>query len=74
MAKKKQTSPMLLLRCGCSIRFRDGQAPVCPSHGNQPVARVLGMRKPSFRGSCKGPLAKTEDLGTFTGRLVGSET
>lgn len=61
-----------LLRCGCSVPFHDGKAPICPRHGNQAVARVLGMRKPSFRGSCAGPLATTEDLGAFTGQLAGS--
>lgn len=63
----------LLLRCGHTIDFRDGKSPVCPTHGNQVIVRVLGMRRPTFRGHCTGPLAKREDLPAFTGRIVGTE-
>jgi hypothetical protein len=65
--------PTLLLRCGCTVRFREKEAPLCPTHGNQPVARVLAMPKPTFRGACAGPRATTMDLGAFTGQLVGGK-
>lgn len=65
--------PGLLLRCGCEIRFHDGDAPLCPRHGNQAVSRVLRMPKPRFRGVATGPCVKTEDLPAFVGRLVGTE-
>lgn len=71
--KEKKSEPSLLLRCGCTIRFIDGKAPICPEHGNQPVARVLAMPKPTFRGTAKGPLVQTMDLPAHVGRLVGSD-
>lgn len=60
----------LLLACGCAVRFIDGQAPSCPTHGHQSVRRVFGMPKPTFRGVAKGPLVQTQDLAPFVGRLV----
>ncbi len=62
----------LLLRCGCEVPFEDGKAPRCPTHGAQSVARVLGMRKPTFRGHATGPHVTQVDLEPFTGQLVGS--
>lgn len=66
--------PELLLKCGCRITFEDDQAPVCPVHGNQPIARVLNIPKPRIRGVASGPLVKTEDLAPSRTRLAGSET
>lgn len=62
-------TPRLLLRCGCVIQFRDGDAPICAEHGNQVIVRVLGMPKPRIRGVATGPLVRTEDLGPSTRRL-----
>jgi len=68
-------TPRLLLRCGCDIAFddkdRSTEAPICPTHGNQSVVRVLGMPKPRIRGCASGPLVKTEDLTPFVGKLTG---
>jgi hypothetical protein len=63
----------LLLACGCEVRFIDGQAPSCPTHGNQAVRRVFGMPKPRFRGMAKGPLVEMQDLAPFVGRLVTTD-
>ena len=65
--------PALLLRCGCEVRFREGQAPCCPKHGVQGVARTVRMPPPRFRGSVIGPHAETADLGPFVGRIRGSD-
>lgn len=64
-----KSSPLLLLRCGCQIAFREGESPRCPQHGVQVVCRVLGMPPPRIRGVASGPLVVTEDLPAFTGRL-----
>jgi hypothetical protein len=61
--------PELLLRCGCRVAFEDGSWPICPRHGNQPIARVLHMPKPRIRGVATGPLVKTEDLPAHVGKL-----
>lgn len=66
-------TPRLLLRCGCEIRFRDGEAPICPAHGLQVIVRVLAMPPPRFRGLASGPHVETVDLGAFTGRIAGSD-
>lgn len=67
--------PSLLLKCGCSVRFDDdGTAPICPTHGNQPVVRVLHMPKPRFTGAVSGPVATTSEVPAFTGRLVEKES
>lgn len=66
--------PRLLLRCGDTIPFKDGAAPICPVHGNQPVARVLNMPPPRIRGVARGPHVETVDLAPFAGRIVGTET
>ena len=60
----------LLMRCGCEIAF-DGtaKAPMCPTHGVQPVVRVLGMPKPRIRGTAKGPLVETVALPAYVGPL-----
>lgn len=71
--KTKKPVPHLLLRCGCQVRFRDGEAPICPTHGNQVIVRVLSMPAPRFRGLASGPHVTTMDLGAFTGRIAGSE-
>lgn len=63
----------LLLGCGCKVPFRDGEPPACPTHGPQRVVRVLGMRKPTFRGAVSGPCAKTTDVAPWSGPLVGGE-
>lgn len=69
----KPLPPSLLLRCGCEIRFRDGETPLCPTHGRQAIARTLRMPAPRIRGSASGPHVQTMDLGVFTGRIAGSE-
>jgi hypothetical protein len=66
-------APALLLRCGCEVAFRENETPMCPRHGNQAVVRVLRMPKPRIRGTATGPCVSTEDLGAFTGRIVGSD-
>ncbi len=66
-------TPMLLLRCGCQIPFLDGKAPICPTHGQQVIARVLRMPPPRIRGVARGPHVTTVDLAPFRGRLVGDE-
>jgi hypothetical protein len=65
--------PSLVLRCGCTVLFRDGETPVCPVHGEQAVVRVRSMPAPRIRGHATGPHVRTEDLGAFTGRIVGGE-
>lgn len=65
--------PSLELACGCTVPFRDGETPECPAHGVQRVVRTRHMPKPTFRGSATGPQVRTEDLGPFVGRLVGTE-
>lgn len=73
------TTPGLLLRCGCEVPFDSkatfaaDYAPICPTHGNQVVQRVLRMPKPRIRGVASGPCVQTEDLPAFVGRIVGSE-
>lgn len=67
-------TPTLLLRCGCQIAFREQETPICPTHGNQAVVRVLHMPAPTFRGTVTGPHAQPQDLGAWTGRIVGSDT
>lgn len=71
--RSKATEPTLLLRCGCAIRFRDGEPPLCPSHGNQAVARVLHMPAPRIVGVATGPHVQTRDLPAHVGRLIGNE-
>lgn len=66
-------SASLILACGCQVRFSDGKVPSCPAHGPQRVVRTVGMRKPTFRGHVTGPVAKTEDLGPWTGKIVETE-
>lgn len=66
-------APALLLRCGCELPFREGQAPICPVHGLQAITRVLRMPPPRFRGTAKGPHVKTEDLAPSMARFAGSE-
>jgi hypothetical protein len=70
---EKPLPPALLLRCGCEVRFRDGELPLCPAHGQQVIVRVLRMPPPRIRGTATGPHVQTADLGAWTGRLVGSE-
>jgi hypothetical protein len=69
----KPLPPALLLRCGCEVRFEDGAIPMCPTHGNQAVARVLRMPAPRFRGVASGPHVETCDLSAWSGRFAGSE-
>lgn len=71
MKNSKPLPPGLALRCGCEIRFVDGELPLCPRHGLQAVARVLRMPKPRIRGVASGPLVKSEDLPAWTGSLRG---
>lgn len=61
----------LLMRCGCTLTFDETlkTAPICPAHGNQPVVRVIGMRKPTIRGVARGPLVEQVALAPFTGTL-----
>ncbi len=66
--------PSLVLHCGCEVRFRDGEVPLCPRHGAQRIVRTVRMPAPRIRGCATGPLVKTEDLGAWTGRLKGSES
>ncbi len=72
-SRVKPEPPSLVLHCGCVVRFRDGEVPLCPRHGAQRIARTVGMPAPRFRGSVTGPHASPEDLGAWTGRLKGSE-
>lgn len=65
--------PALLLRCGCEIPFHDGERPICPTHGNQVITRVLRMPPPNIRGVASGPHVTTVDLPAWTGRLAGSD-
>lgn len=65
--------PRLLLRCGCTVLFKDGAKPICPVHGVQVIARVLGMPAPRIRGVAKGPHVTTMDLPAFSGRITGTE-
>jgi hypothetical protein len=62
----------LQLRCGDIIEWRDGTAPICPVHGEQGVARTIGVPPPRIRGVATGPHVTTVDLGAFSGRLAGS--
>lgn len=76
MARKKVAKPLppaLLLRCGCEVRFRDGETPLCPQHGRQAIARTLRMPAPRIRGTASGPHVQTQDLPAFSGRIAGSE-
>jgi hypothetical protein len=66
-------APELLLKCGCRMSFEEDQQPICRTHGNQPIVRVLNMPPPRIRGTATGPLVRTEDLEPFRGRLVGPE-
>lgn len=70
---QKPSPPGLLLRCGCEVLFRDNEAPICPQHGLQAIARVLRMPPPRIRGVATGPHVQTMDLGAFTGRIAGNE-
>lgn len=69
------SGPALLLRCGCEVPFdaKTTTAPICPTHGNQSVRRVLRMPAPRIRGVATGPHVQTMDLAPFTGRLAGTE-
>jgi hypothetical protein len=69
----RQSPPGLLLRCGCEISFVEGESPVCPTHGNRSVVRVLRMPKPRFRGVASGPCVRSEDLAPFVGRIPGMD-
>lgn len=64
-------TPHLLLRCGCTIAFRENGTPLCPQHGLQVIVRALGMPPPRIRGLATGPHVATEDLGAWTGGLTG---
>lgn len=68
----KTLPPGLVLRCGCEVRFRDGEVPLCPRHGAQRVVRTVRMPPPRIRGVATGPHVTPEDLGAWTGRLTGS--
>lgn len=67
------TTPSLLLRCGCTVRYDDGTVPECAAHGRQAVSRTLHMPTPRIRGVATGPLVQTMDLDPFMGRLAGSD-
>lgn len=69
-------TPRLLLRCGCEVAFdhKASDAPLCPTHGQQSVVRVVGMPKPRIRGTAIGPLVTTVDLPAWTGPLTGSDS
>lgn len=69
MKARKPLPPALLLRCGCEIRFSDGDAVVCPTHGPQIVARTVRMPPPRIRGVATGPHVQTQDLPAWTGRF-----
>lgn len=71
--KPKPLLPALLLRCGCDVRFREGETPICPQHGRQAIVRTLRMPPPRIRGTATGPHVQTQDLGAWTGRIAGSE-
>lgn len=62
----------LALRCGCVVDFTESD-PLCPVHGRQGVARVIGVPPPRIRGVATGPHVQTTDLPAFSGRIVGSE-
>lgn len=70
MAIKKK--PSLLLVCGCVIPFEENGRPICPSHGNQAVARVIDIPAPRIRGVATGPHVQTMDLPAYAGRFAGS--
>ncbi len=59
----------LLLRCGCVVKFLDGEHVACTEHGEQSVARVLRMPAPRFRGVATGPHAITTDVAPFVGKV-----
>jgi hypothetical protein len=65
--------PMLVLRCGCEVPFKDNAQPVCPTHGPQGVASTRHMPKPRFRGTAKGPLVETMDLPPWAGVITGAQ-
>lgn len=60
----------LILACGCTVRFVDGDVPACATHGPQRVVRAMTMPRPRFRGAVTGPVAETVDVSAFTGPLV----
>jgi hypothetical protein len=66
----------LLLRCGCDVAFdkTNDAAPVCPTHGNQAVVRVIGMPKPKIRGTATGPLVETIDLPAWSAPFAPKES
>lgn len=65
--------PMLILRCGCEVRWKEDALPCCPTHGQQGVASTRHMPKPRFRGVATGPHVTTMDLAPWTGVLTGQE-
>lgn len=67
---KKQS---LLLRCGCTVTFRENALVICPTHGSQSVVRAVNFPPPRIRGVATGPHVRTEDLAPSFRRLAGSE-
>lgn len=65
--------PMLILRCGCEVRWEEDALPLCPTHGQQAVASTRHMPKPRFRGVATGPHVQTMDLPAFGGVISGGE-
>lgn len=64
------TGARLLLACGDEVAYADDKTPTCPVHGAQPVARVLDVPAPRFRGVVTGPHAQTVQLDPFVGSLL----
>lgn len=65
--------PMLILRCGCEVRWKEDALPLCPTHGSQGVASTRHMPKPRFRGAATGPHCLTMELPAWTGVLAGTQ-
>lgn len=65
-------TPSLVLRCGCTVRFEEDAVTLCPTHGVQGVARVVGMPPPRIRGVATGPHVETMDLPASGIRFAGT--
>lgn len=72
---KKATKPVpsVELRCGCVLKFIEGETLQCLTHRETRIVQTRHMPPPRIRGVASGPHVTTMDLGAFTGRIAGSE-
>lgn len=70
----KRLVPRLELACGCTVRFRDGELTICPTHGVQRVIQTRHVGAPRICGVATGPHVATQDLGAFTAPIAGATT